>query len=263
METRKDRTTKIYAINVERKRLLKQRREKALQNAKDRKLAKENLLRALKANCKADRASKDTQSSANLNDELIDGSNTDIVIGVENTDNTAIAAENVDNAATDAENTDNDATNTENIDDAAINADNTSNTATDGKKSDNAAMSDNNIDNATMSDNNTDDAISGNGNTENTETGETSMVDILSPLLYGRKTTDPSKVKTSKRHIPIMVKPLETSIDDPPPDEINTATTSGHVFDPTDVHIYEFFIQGAPNPPDLEGVEEDKLLEIQ
>ena len=38
-----------------------------------------------------------------MNDELIDGSNTDIVIGVENTDNTAIAAENVDNDATDAE----------------------------------------------------------------------------------------------------------------------------------------------------------------
>ena len=40
---------KIYAINIERKRLLKQRREKALQNAKDRKLAKGNLLAALKA----------------------------------------------------------------------------------------------------------------------------------------------------------------------------------------------------------------------
>ena len=26
---------------------------------------------------------------------------------------------------------------------------------------------------------------------------------------------------------------------------------------------YEFFIQGAPNPKDLEGVEEDHLLEIQ
>ena len=35
----------------------------------------------------------DIQSDANTNDELIEGSNTDIVIGVENTDNTAIAAE--------------------------------------------------------------------------------------------------------------------------------------------------------------------------
>ena len=167
------------------------------------------------------------------------------------------------NAATDAENTDNDATNAENIDDAAINADNTSNAATDGEKLDNVAMSDDNIGNAAMSNNNTDDAISGNDNTENTETGETSMVDVPSSLLYGRKTTDPRKVKTSKRHITIMVKPSETSIDDPPLNEIDTVMASGHTFDPTDVLMYEFFIQGAPDPPDLEGVEEDKLLEIQ
>ena len=124
MKTKKGRTTKICAINVERKRLLKQRREKALQNAKDRKLAKGNPMVALKADRRANRASNDTQSSANMNDELIDGSNTDTVIGVENTDNTAITAENVDNAATDAENTDNDATNAESTDNAAINADN-------------------------------------------------------------------------------------------------------------------------------------------
>ena len=125
------------------------------------------------------------------------------------------------------------------------------------------AMSNDNTDNATMSNNNTDDAISGDGNTENTTTGETSMVAVPSPLLYGRKTTDPSKVKTSKRHIPIMVKPSEPSIGDPPPNEIATVTVSGHAFDPTDVHIYEFLIQGTPNPKNLEGIEEDQLLEIQ
>ena len=166
---------------------MKQRREKAYQNAKDRKLAKGNLLAALKANCRANRASNDTQSSTNTNDELIDGSDKDTVIGVENTDNIAITAEN----------TDNDATNAENIDNAAINADNTSNAATDSEKSDDAAMindntdnttmSDDNTDNAAMSDNNTDDAATGNGNTENTK--------------------DPSKVKTSKKCMPIMVEP--------------------------------------------------------
>ena len=107
---------------------------------------------------------------------------------------------------------------------------------------DNAAMSDDNTDNTAMSNNYTDDAVSGDGNTENTATGETSMVDILSPLLYGRKTTDPSKIKTSKRCIPSMVKPSEPSIGDSPPDEITTVTASGHTFDPTDVHVYEFFI---------------------
>ena len=58
VKTKKGRTTKMYTINIERKKLLKQGREKALQNAKDRKLAKENFLTALKAGCKADRALK-------------------------------------------------------------------------------------------------------------------------------------------------------------------------------------------------------------
>ena len=38
---------------------------------------------------------------------------------------------------------------------------------------------------------------------------------------------------------------------------------NGHTFDLGDVCIYEFLIQGAPNPHDLEGIEEDQLLEIQ
>ena len=250
MKTKKGRTTKIYAVNIERKRLFKQRREKALQNAKDRKLAKGNPLVALKAD---HRASNDSQSSTNTNDELIDGSNTDTVIGVGNTGNTAINAENVDNHAINAENADN----------AAINADNTSNAATDGEKSDNAAMTDDNTDNTVMSDNNTDETATGDGNTENATTGEISTVEVPSPLHYGRKTKDPSKVKTSKKCTPIMVEPSEPSIGDPPPNEIATAMASGHAFDPTDVHIYGFLIQDTPNLLDLEGVEEDQLLQIQ
>ena len=241
---KKGRTTKIYAINIERKKLLKQRREKALQNAKDRKLAKGNPLVALKADRRANRASNDSQCSINMNDELIDGSNTDTIIGVGNTDNTAINADNADHAATDAENTDNEAINAENTDNVAINADNTSNAATDGEKSDDAAMSD---DNTAMSDKNTDDTTTGDGNTENTTTGETSTIDVPSPLCYGRKTKDPSKVKTSKKCTPIMVEP---SIGDPLPNEIATVKASGYTFDPTDVHTYEFLIQGAPNPLD-------------
>ena len=177
---------------------------------------------------------------------MIDGSNTDAIIGVDNTINAAIAAENVDNAATDAEYTDNDAINAEYTDKAAINTDNTSNAVTDSEKSDDAAMTDDNTDNTTT----------GDGNTHNTTTGDTSTVDIPSPLHYGRKTKDPSKVKTSKKHMPIMVEP---SIGDPLPNEIATAKASGHTFDPTNVHIYEFLIQGAPNPLDLEGIEEDQL----
>ena len=46
VKTKKGRTTTMYAMNIERKKLLKQRREKALQNTKDRKSAKENFLTA-------------------------------------------------------------------------------------------------------------------------------------------------------------------------------------------------------------------------
>ena len=124
-------------------------------------------------------------------------------------------------------------------------------------------MSDDDTDNTAMSNNNIDDAALGDSNIENTVTGETSTEYVPSPLLYGRKTTDPSKLKTSKKHIPIQVKPSEPSIGDPPPAEIATETAKGQAFDPTDVKVYEFFIQGTPNPKDLEGVEEDQLLDIQ
>ena len=84
MISKKGRNTKIYVINTERKRLLKQRREKVLQNAKDRKLAKGNSLLALQADRRASSASNDTQSITNTNDEIVDGTNTDAIVGVDN-----------------------------------------------------------------------------------------------------------------------------------------------------------------------------------
>ena len=186
-KTKKGRTTRMYTINIERKKLLKQRREKALQNAKYRKLAKENFLTALKPGCKANRALNDTQSSANFNDELINGANADTIICVDNIDNIEIVAENATNTATNAEN----------IDTNSTNADNMVNAEMENEKLEEVVMSDDNIDNTAMSDNNTDDAVLGNDNTENVTVGETSTNDVPSPLLYGRKTTDPSKVKTS------------------------------------------------------------------
>ena len=56
---------------------------------------------------------------------------------------------------------------------------------------------------------------------------------------------------------------IEPSIGDPLPNEITTVKASGHTFDPAEVRMYEFLIQGAPNPLDLEGIEENQLLEIQ
>ena len=84
VKTKKSRTTKMYTTDIERKKLLKQRREKALQNAKDRKSAKENFLTALQASCKADKASNDTQSSAHSNEGLINGANADTITPVDN-----------------------------------------------------------------------------------------------------------------------------------------------------------------------------------
>ena len=46
MKAKKSRTAKTYTINIERKRILKQRREQTIQNAKDRKSAKEYFLTA-------------------------------------------------------------------------------------------------------------------------------------------------------------------------------------------------------------------------
>ena len=60
-----------------------------------------------------------------------------------------------------------------------------------------------------------------------------------------------------------MVKPLESPTGSPPADKEATGKAKGHAFYPTDVRVYEFFVQGAPNPKDLEGVEEDQLLQIQ
>ena len=59
---KKGRTAKIYTMNIERKRLLKQRRENTLQNAKGKRLAEEYFLTALKATCKTYKALKSKQN---------------------------------------------------------------------------------------------------------------------------------------------------------------------------------------------------------
>ena len=64
--SKKGRTVKIYTMNIERKRLLKQRREKTLQNAKGKKPAEEYFLTALKASCKTHRALKNTQKGKKM-----------------------------------------------------------------------------------------------------------------------------------------------------------------------------------------------------
>ena len=101
VKSKKGRTTRIHAINIERKRILKQRREKVLQNAKDRKLGKANIPVALQASIRANRASNDTQNTTMTDDAVIGDDNTDDAVIVDDyTDDAVIGDDNTDNAIT-------------------------------------------------------------------------------------------------------------------------------------------------------------------
>ena len=78
--SKKGGTAKIYTMNIERKRLLKQRREKTLQNAKGKRLAEEYFLIALKASRKNHRALKNTQKRKKNDNRLINDENTNIAM---------------------------------------------------------------------------------------------------------------------------------------------------------------------------------------
>ena len=183
-------------MNIERKRLLKQRREKTLQNAKGKRPAEEYFLTALKASSKIHRALKNTQKRKKSDNRSINDENMNITTIADNINNLKIVADNEVNATTNAEDT------------------------------------------------------SGNDNAENSEPGGNSTEDAPSPLIYGRKMNDPTKVKTSKRHRPIRVTPLESPIGSPHVDKDTTGKPKCHVFDPTNVRVYEFFVEGTPNPKD-------------
>ena len=240
-------------MNIERKRLLKQRREKTLLNAKGRKLAEEYFLTALKTSSKAHRALKNTQKRKKSDNGSINDENTNITMIADNIKNLEIVANNEVNATTNAEDTDIEPTDTDNINNAETEMD----------KSKDIVMSDDNDDNPAMSDKDSLHATSGNDNADNSEPSENSTEDVPSPLIYGRKMNDPTKVKTSKRCRPIRVAPLEFPMGNPHVDKDTTGKAKSHAFDPTNMQVYEFFVEGEPNPKYLEGVEEDQSLAIQ
>ena len=64
----KGRATKVHEINIEKKKILKERREKALQNEKDRNAEKANTQAALQAHTRASKASKDNQDIKFIDD---------------------------------------------------------------------------------------------------------------------------------------------------------------------------------------------------
>ena len=182
IEVKKGRTARIYTMSIERKRILKRRREKILLNAKGRKPAEENFLTALKASRKTHRSLKNTQKRKKSDNGSTNGENTNTIAIADNINNLEIVANTVVNATTNAE-----GTYTEPID-----TDNINNAETEIDKSEDIVMSDDNVYNPAMSDKDSPHATSGDDNAENSELGENSTEDVPSPPICGRKMNNPT-----------------------------------------------------------------------
>ena len=91
-------------------------------------------------------------------------------------------------------------------------------------------------------------------------TGEDSTADVHLPPHPRGKAKYPSQIKILSKYRTACTEPL---LGTPLPGSQATTKVYGHKPDSGDIGIYEFLIEGAPNPPDLEGIEEDQLLQIQ
>ena len=139
--------------------------------------------------------------------------------------NLEIVVNNEVNATTNAKNADTKSTDIDNI--------NTVEAETD--KNDDIAVSDNNDDNPAMSDKESPLESPADDNIENNEVGENSTEQVPSPIFYGRKTNDPIKVKSSKRHRPVKVTPLESPMGNPHVDKDATGKPNTYAVYHTDV----------------------------
>ena len=255
---KKGRTAKVYTMNIERKRLLKKRREKTLQNTRGKILAEEYFLTALKASRRCYKASKNSYKRKKDNSTSNNDDNTNIAMTIHDINNLKIVANHKVNATTNDENAYTEAVNMDNINTAKIEIDN----------NDEVAKSNKNDDNPIMSDKESPLESPAKDNVENDEEGENSTEEVPSPLIYGRKTNDLTKVKSSKKCRPVKVTPLESPMGNPQKgkdkdtDTETTDTLNTFVFNPNDVRIHTFFLEGEPEGKELEGIEEDKLLEI-
>ena len=88
--------------------------------------------------------------------------------------------------------------NAKNADTESVDIDNINMAEAEIDKNDDIAMSNNNDDNPIMSDKESPLGSPANDNIENDEVGENSTEEVPSPLIYGRKTDNPTKVKSSK-----------------------------------------------------------------
>ena len=91
-------------------------------------------------------------------------------------------------------------------------------------------------------------------------TGGDSTVDVHMPSHSHGKAKYPSQIKISSKYRTAITEPL---LGDPLPGSQANAKVNGHKPDSSDIGIYEFLIEGVSTLPDLEGIKEDQLLEIQ
>ena len=70
----------------------------------------------------------------------------------------------------------------------------------------------------------------------------------------------PSQIKTSSKYRTVHTDPL---LGNPLPGSQATMKVCGHKPDSGDIGIYKFLIEGAPNPPHLEVIDKDQLIQIQ
>ena len=102
-------------MNIERKRLLKQRSERTLQNANGKGPAEEYFLTALKANHKSYKALKNSHKRKKDNNGLINDENTNITTTFCDINNLEIVENHEVNATINAENADTDSMDIDNI----------------------------------------------------------------------------------------------------------------------------------------------------
>ena len=132
-------------------------------------------------------------------------------------------------------------TNVKNADTEFMNIDNINTAETEIDNNDDVAKSDNNDDNPIMSDKESSVESPAKENIENDEVGENSTEEVPSPLIYGRKTNDRTKVKSSKRYRPVKVTPLESPMGNPQKDkdkdknQDTIQTPNTYIFNPNDI----------------------------
>ena len=156
---------------------------------------------------------------------MINDENTNITMTVYNINNLKIVANHQVNATTNVKNVDNESMNIDNINMAETEID----------KNDDIAISNNNDDNPIMSDKESPLESPADDNIENDEVGGNSTEEVPSLLIYGKKTDNPTKVKSSKRRRPVKVTPLESPMGNLHVDKGPTGTPNSYVFDPNDI----------------------------